>query len=74
MVKLSSHNHLFKDIFTKITKLMSDKASVEKTFNEILSQFRSNILPDIVDWLKDLNDTEKARLSHQLAILRYARY
>lgn len=53
---------------------MSDKASVEKTFNEILSQFRSNILPDIVDWLKDLDDTEKARLSHQLAILRYARY
>lgn len=39
---------------------MGDRASVDKKNYEILSQFRSNIIPDIVD---GFNDTEKAGLS-----------
>lgn len=38
---------------------MSDRASTEKTFNNLLEEFRSTILPEVVDNWNDLDDIEK---------------
>jgi len=51
-----------KDIFSKIKNLMSDRASTEKRFNEILAQYRASILPDIVEDFDQCSEVEKARL------------
>ncbi|MBN3312970.1 SPIN4 protein, partial [Atractosteus spatula] len=51
-----------KEIFCKITNLIGDRASTEKKFNEILAQYRTDILPEIVDGFDDLSETDKARI------------
>lgn len=55
--KLANH------IFSKITNLVGDRASTEKKFNEILSQYRMQILPDIVEGYAQLPDSEKSKLA-----------
>ncbi|MGH0147156.1 UNVERIFIED_CONTAM: hypothetical protein FKN15_069937 [Acipenser sinensis] len=52
-----------KEIFTKIANFVVDRASTEKKFNEILSQYRTDILPDIVEGFNEFSETEKTRLS-----------
>lgn len=46
-------------ILANIRDTMSDRASTEKTFNNLLEEFRSTILPEIVDNWNDLDDIEK---------------
>ncbi|KAK1164668.1 hypothetical protein AOXY_G15031 [Acipenser oxyrinchus oxyrinchus] len=62
-VDLDKAEHREKEIFIKITNLLSDRASTEKKFNSILSQYRSKILPDIVDGFTEYSETEQAKLS-----------
>jgi len=50
-------------IFSKITNLVGDRASTEKKFNEILSQYRMQILPEIVDGYTQLPNSEKSKLA-----------
>lgn len=46
-------------ILANIRDTMSDRASTEKTFNKLLEEFRSTILPEVVDNWNDLDDMEK---------------
>lgn len=47
-------------ILANICDTVSDRASTEKTFNNLLEEFRSTILPEVVDNWNDLNDMEKS--------------
>lgn len=46
-------------ILANIRDTMSDRASTEKTFNKLLEEFRSTILPEVVDNWNDLDEMEK---------------
>lgn len=46
-------------ILANIRDTISDRASTEKTFNKLLEEFRSTILPEVVDNWNDLDDMGK---------------
>ena len=45
----NSENSISKEILTKITCTLSDKASIQIKFNQLLESYRQEILPDTVD-------------------------
>ena len=46
-------------ILAKIKNTMSDRHAAEKLFNELLADYRSEILPDIVSGWAEASETEK---------------
>ena len=51
-------------IVSKLKNAMSDCHAAEKPFNELLSEYRVGILPDVVEGWSNMNDTEK-RAAHK---------
>ena len=51
-----------KKIVGKLKNTMSDRCSVQKTFNELVEAYRSELLPDVVSGWSDLSDEEKASM------------
>ena len=56
------HENASKKILSKITNTMSDRSIVQKNFNTMLHDWRSEILPDITEGWSDLTDEEKTKL------------
>lgn len=50
-------------IVSKLKNTMSDRHAAEKLFNELLSEYRVDILPDVVDGWCDMSDTENEQLT-----------
>ena len=50
-----------KGIVAKMRNTMGDRASVEKKFNSVLSSFRKEILPDVVNDWSDMNESERKK-------------
>ena len=50
-------------IVAKVKNTMSDRHAAEKLFNELLADYRSEILPDSVSGWKDTNETEREQLT-----------
>ena len=50
-------------IIAQIKSTISDRASVEKCFNELLEQYRSDILPSVVEGWSDMSDGEQSAMS-----------
>ena len=51
-------------ILSNIKNTMSDRASTEKAFNNLLEKYRSNLLPDIMDGWNEMTEEEKGLCSH----------
>lgn len=51
-------------IIANIKNTMSDRAAPQKSFNTLLSNYRSDILPDIVNNWNELSKDEQGALSH----------
>uniref|UniRef100_W5MZG7 Uncharacterized protein n=1 Tax=Lepisosteus oculatus TaxID=7918 RepID=W5MZG7_LEPOC len=62
-VDIDKTDHLEKEVFVKISNLFGDRANTEKKFNTILSDYRSKILPNIVERFVNYSESEKAKLS-----------
>lgn len=52
-----------KIILSKIKSTMSDRAATEKAFNDLLSQYRSEILPTVLQEWEKLSDEERQSMS-----------
>ena len=51
------------EIVTKLKNTMSDRHAAEKLFNELLSEYRADILPSVAkDW-EGMNKTEREQLT-----------
>ena len=50
-------------IIAKIKNTMSDRHAAEKLFNELVSDFRAEILPTIVDNWDELSDVEREQMT-----------
>ena len=51
------------EIITKLKNTMSDRHAAEKLFNELLSEYRADILPSVAkDW-EGMNKTKKEQLT-----------
>ena len=50
-------------ILTNIKATMSDRASVERSFNELLADYRSTILPVMIEDWNDMLEEEKLSMS-----------
>ena len=56
-------NRVSKTIVAKIKNTMSDRSSVQKSFNQLLMDYRSSVLPEVLaDW-QDLSSEEKGVLA-----------
>ena len=51
-------------ILVNIKNTMSDRHIVEKSFNELLESYRSEVLPSMVEGWSDLSHDEQARISN----------
>ena len=51
--------HVGYQILSNIRDTMSDRASTEKCFNELLEEYRKSILPDVISGWDSLSDEEK---------------
>ena len=49
---------------------MSDRASVERSFNELLTEYRATILPTVVDGWSDLLEEEQLSMSRMYNFFR----
>jgi hypothetical protein len=64
-INLASENeHAGKNILINIKNTMSDKAATEKKFNEILSEYRKEILPQVIKNYEQLNTESQLAISH----------
>ena len=63
-VQLSlGHQAVSSKIVSKIKNTMSDRHAAEKLFNEVLHDFREEILPNVVENWEDLTKTEKQQMT-----------
>lgn len=53
------NNNVSKRIVAKVKNTMSDKSSVQKSFNRLLEDYRANILPEVLSDWQDLETDEK---------------
>ena len=51
-------------ILSNVRDTMSDRASTEKHFNQLLEQYRSEILPYVCLGWEDMSDEEKNKMTH----------
>ena len=58
-----SETDVGKKILSNIKNTMSDRASTETKFNELLKDFRESVLPDIVENYDNFNDESKQAVS-----------
>ena len=52
-----------KIILSKIKNTMSDRAATEKAFNDLLSHYRSEILPTVIEEWEQLSNEERQSMS-----------
>lgn len=50
---------------TKLKNTMSDRHAAEKLFNEILHEFRADILPTVAENWDQMTEMEKEQLTHR---------
>lgn len=50
-------------IVSKLKNTMSNRHAAEKLFNNLLSEYRADILPDVVDGWSNMSDTEREHLT-----------
>ncbi|XP_056017756.1 uncharacterized protein LOC130053959 [Ostrea edulis] len=60
--KTDTNNRGYK-ILSGIKNTMSDRASTEKKFNELLEEYRSNILPNVIEGWIDMTEDEHRSVS-----------
>ena len=51
-------------IISKLKNTMSDRHAAEKLFNELLHDFRADILPSVAENWEQMNEMEKEQLTH----------
>ena len=61
--KKISQSEVSLKIITKIKNTMSDRHAAEKLFSQILSDYRTNILPDVVPGWNDMSDEEHDQIT-----------
>ena len=59
----SGYSDAGKKIVANIKSTMSDRAQVQKCFNEMLAAYRTKVLPSVIDEWSDLNEMEQQSMS-----------
>ena len=62
-INMSTNSNAGDKILTEIKNTMSDRHVVEKSFNNLLEDYRLEILPTVVENWEDLSDDEKTSIS-----------
>ena len=64
MGNTNNSNLFVQKIVSSVKNVMSDRCIVQKRFNELLSKYRSDTLPDVVEGWSHLSLPEQSKLSN----------
>ena len=61
--EVSTETEVGKMILCNIKSTMSDRSSAQKAFNDLLTDYRSGILPQVIEEWDNISDEERLSLS-----------
>ena len=69
---IASSSDVGNKILSSIKSTMSDRSSVECSFNDLLAEYRAKILPAVTHGWSELQEEEQLSMSRMYNFLRYA--